>query len=84
MSGDEYKTYLSVVSNCARSLALVPVREMLDVIELSEAIGKILNPTLYHANADAMAEDKNVLMAALSLLRIGETIMRDDERNDGE
>jgi len=69
MSIMNYQGTIAGVALAARLLVNAPmsVRDMLEAIREAEAVGPMLDPTLYKAKAQAMAEDKALLEAALPL-----------------
>lgn len=64
--------YQAAVGSCAlvgSMLTQYDLPEMLRAIEHAEAMGPMIDPTLYREKADAMDEDKTLLEAALPLWR---------------
>lgn len=62
--------YQEAVKACALARALLQVHDipgMLRAIDHADAVGPILDPTLYRERAGAMAEDRQLLKAALPL-----------------
>lgn len=75
MTGEEYTAALMICAGSARSLSLIDVPDMLRRIENAEAVGPILDPTLYRAQSQKMAEDKELLEAALPLWRMAQKMI---------
>lgn len=77
MSGYKREGYpedLVAVASHARMLALVDVPAMLAMIERADAVGAVLDPTLYREKAAVMMIDKRLLEAALPLYRMGKEL----------
>lgn len=67
----EYQSAIQAVVLCARLLRQHDIRAMLRAIEHADAVGPILNPTLWMRKATAMGEDAEMLRAALPLWQLG-------------
>ena len=68
MNDAEYRMNMDLVASAARLLLLVPVAELLDIVNHSETVGPILEPTAYQrGGADRLHEQRQVLEAALVL-----------------
>jgi hypothetical protein len=64
--------YQAAVGSCAlvgSMLTQYDLPAMLNAIERAEAIGPMIDPTLYREKAEAMGQDKDLLEAALPLWR---------------
>lgn len=58
----------------AHLAALIPTGDILAAIERADAVGAILDPTLYRANHAALMEDKKVVEAVHALAEFGRAI----------
>lgn len=67
MTRDEYRSNMALVYSFARVLKELPLAEMLEGISRAEAIGPMLDPTLYREKSKAMEEDRRALEAAQAL-----------------
>lgn len=70
----EYQVTVGEVMLMAERLAQLGIPELLAAIERAEAMGPILDPTLWVAKNRAMQEDKELLLAALPLRNIAEVL----------
>lgn len=71
MSVEEYQSAVVAAKFCANLLAGHDINKLLDAIERADAVGPVLDPTLYRDKQKAMHEDKELLQAALKLARFG-------------
>lgn len=67
MTVEEYQDNLKTCGLAAMFLERVNVPDMLARIEKADAIGGMIDPTLYRDKRKAMMEDKELLEAALPL-----------------
>lgn len=63
MTGAEYKIRLRTAYMFAQLLMDIPVEEMLSMIGSAQALGPIIDPTLYRSKADLMQQDQRMLRA---------------------
>lgn len=59
----EYRAYLLQCYRIMFLIAGLPLDEMVEAINHAEAVGPIVDPTLYRTNAKAMYEDKTIVVA---------------------
>lgn len=59
----QYRRDLMIAWQVWRLVQRMPLEEMVDAIGTAEALGPILDPTLYGKNGEAMQEDKQLLEA---------------------
>ena len=64
---ETYRAAVIAAKLAAELLAQHPIAELLRAIDRADAIGPILDPTLYRGKQVAMHEDKCILEAALRL-----------------
>jgi len=83
MTPEEWKGNLVLIASQARIISMVDIPKMLEQIDRAEAIGPLLDPTLYRANAGKMDEDKELLEAALPLWRFFAKIKARAEGGNG-
>lgn len=74
MNGEDYRAAVMHVALAAQLLAAHDLPALLEAIAKAEAIGPILDPTLYRQKGKAMMEDREILRAALPLWRLGKTL----------
>ena len=73
MTGEEYQTHMDLVTAAVRVLLLVPLQELLDVVQHAEAVGPILHADQFqHGGADNLLVQRDVLEAALAMRRAAE------------
>lgn len=65
MTPDEYRGTLINCWFLARTIAAMPLEEMVAAINHSHSVGPILDPTLYRANLGKVQEDATVVGALL-------------------
>lgn len=70
MTPEHYRAQFMMILNAARIVSLVDVPDLLERIERADAVGGLIDPTLYREKHGAMMEDKQVLEAALPLWRL--------------
>lgn len=83
MSTRDIEEYRSAVQACvmaARMLSMHDIPGMLTAIERAHALGPVVDPTLWKQKCQAMEEDKEMLEAALPLLRIAKKLAAARER----
>jgi hypothetical protein len=73
MKPGEYQQTLLIVAFMMASLRSIDVPAAIEAIGKAETVGPVLDPTLYRANGQKMAEDKAMLEAALPLWRLANT-----------
>jgi hypothetical protein len=69
-SEDKLAEYREAVLAChmaARLLAVHDIPKLLEAINHADAVGAILDPTLFRSKAQAMHEERDILRAALAL-----------------
>ena len=66
----EYQNTVMTCAMAARIMLALDIPKILEDIEKAEALGPMLDPTLYREKGQAMSEDKRILEAALPLWRI--------------
>jgi hypothetical protein len=71
---EEYQAAVQTVALCARMIGEHDLPELLAAIEHADAIGPILDPTLWRDRHGAMHEDKEVLEAGLPLYRLAQKV----------
>lgn len=64
-----YQSDLRLVAVAAAAISRIDIPGHLQHIERAEAVGPLIDPTLYRDKAEAMEEDKSLLEAALPLWR---------------
>ncbi len=80
----EYQSLLKYLAQTAVLLTEMPIDELLLGIEKAEAVGPMLDPSLYREKSAAMAQDKKLLQAAKSLMVIGKELRKEKEIEKGE
>ena len=73
---EEYQAAVMAAVMAARVLAPHDLDEMLRSIDHADAVGAILDPTLYRAKASKMHEDRELLEAARPLWAIGRKLAK--------
>lgn len=68
---EQWRADLTRVYAAAAALHDLPVERMLNAIELADAFGPMVDPTLYRANAESMHQDRDALRAAVPLVELG-------------
>ncbi len=71
---ETYRAGVTMAAAAARLLAGVDVPGLLADIEHADAVGPLLDPTLYREKARAMGEDRELLRAALPLHQMGKKL----------
>ena len=67
----EYRQAITTAIMCAQLLTQHDIPQLLRNIERADAVGPILDPTLWREKQKAMDEDREVLKAANHLREIG-------------
>jgi hypothetical protein len=80
MNREAYETALHMASNAIALIDLVPVPDILNAMERADAVGPILDPTLYRAKAAAMAQDREIMEALLPAWRLAQKIKAEAKR----
>lgn len=71
---DAWTTYMDVASDLARSLMLIPVRDMLNQLDQMEVLAPIMQPTRYRdGGADNLRDQADLLR---SILEVQETLTK--------
>lgn len=70
----EYRDAVSACVMCAQILLMHDIRGMLDAIDKADAVGPLLDPTLWIKKNQAMAEDRKILLAALPLRNLADML----------
>jgi hypothetical protein len=69
----QYRTYMDLVTAACRVLLMVPVDELLAVVQRAETVGPILEPTAFlRGGGENLAAQREILQAAQRLRRIVE------------
>ncbi len=68
---EQWRADLTRVYAAAAALHDLPVERMLNAIELADAFGPMVDPTLYRDGVDRMHQDRDALRAALPLIVLG-------------
>ena len=76
---EEYQLAVIACGQCAGLLAAHDVRGLIKAISRAETVGPMLDPTAYIRNRDKMLQDKELLEAALPLIRWYEKVKRMQE-----
>lgn len=76
----EYQAAVRATALVASMLVQYDLPELLAAIGRAEAVGPILDPTLYREKARAMDEDKALLEAALPLWQMGKKLRDSAQR----
>lgn len=76
---DEHQSAVCAAVVCARMLKQYDIPELLRAADRAEAVGPFLDPTLWQKKHKALAEDKEMLEAALPLWRLAKHL---EERNE--
>lgn len=74
MTQDDYAAAIMSCVMAARLLSLHDLPGILAAIERTEALGPLLDPTLYRDRSRAMWDDKEMLEAAMPLWRLAERL----------
>lgn len=74
-TAEDYRSAVVMAATAAKLLAGLDVPGLLEDIERAEAVGPIVDPTLYRDKAKAMGEDRELLCAALPLHKMGQRMM---------
>lgn len=83
MTKDEYRQHLFTCIAAARLLSSVPIGEMLRAIALCDAVGPVLNPTLWRDGHEKMHEDRKLLEASLPLRDFARGLAAAEQNSDG-
>jgi hypothetical protein len=67
---DEYREYLKTAYMYAQLIGFIPIPNILNAISHTEALGPILDPTLYREKMKAMEEDKKLLETLLPIWKL--------------
>lgn len=70
LSADVYRAGLDLITTAARQIALVPVKQMLDDLEHFDAVGPILQPTMYRDGGGDNLQDQRTLLRAARQLQL--------------
>ena len=76
MNRHEYRAGLLACYAAAQAIAQHDLPAMLEAADRAEAMGPVLDPTLYRDKAGAMHEDRKVISAAMELHRVGKEMLR--------
>jgi hypothetical protein len=63
-SAEEWRAALGLVYDTAGTLGLLPLADMVQQADRAQAIGPLLDPTLWMRNGEAVRQDLEVLKAA--------------------
>ncbi len=77
MSTKDIEEYRAAVQACvmaAQILSMHDIPGMLNAIERAHALGPVVDPTLWKQKCQAMEEDREMLEAALPLVRIAKKL----------
>lgn len=75
LSDAEYRMYMDQIGELAAILTRIPVDELLHIVDQSDALGPILEPTAYRdGGARRLEEQRRVLNAAKTLRDIALTL----------
>jgi len=85
MDADTYRNAVVLCAAAAGFLAdaELPLQELVRAIDHSDAVAPLLDPTLWLQKRTAMAEDKELFLAAMQLQAIGKRL-RALERRPGQ
>ena len=85
---DRYKAAMLVIVASARALVNHDIPGLIAAIDTADAVGPIVDPTLYRDKHAMMAEDREVFEAALPLWRMAQrmpaTALASDGASDDE
>ena len=76
---EEYQLAVIACGQCAGLLAAHDIRGLIEAINRAESVGPILDPTAYIRNGDKMLQDKELLGAALPLIKWYEKVKKMQE-----
>jgi len=83
MEKAEYLGTLRVVRQCALMLSQVPIPEAIQTAERADAIGPILDPTLYRTKHAVLQVDIEFMRASLELRKLGLKLFAQLEEDTG-
>ena len=66
-----YQHAVLAAAMCARLLAQYDIAELLRAIDRADALGPLLDPTLFMQKREAMGQDRELLEAAAGLAALG-------------
>jgi hypothetical protein len=73
MTGQEYETHMGLVAGAVRVLLMVPLEELLGIVQHAETVGPILHPGEFQrGGGENLVVQRDVLEAALVLRRAAE------------
>lgn len=75
----DVETYQITVRTCAVAMALIEqwdVPKIIAAIENANAVGPIIDPTMYREKSKAMSEDEELLRAALPLWKLAKNLKK--------
>lgn len=81
MDQDDYRSAVMACRVAAKMLAQHDLSGLLRAVDRADAVGPILDPTLWRDKHEAMAEDAELLRAALPLAELASRI---NDRHDVE
>lgn len=82
---EQYRAALFVVIAAAEALSAIDdLPQLIQDIDRADAIGPLLNPTLWIGKNKAMGEDREMFEAALPLYRLGLKLRERRETQGGE
>jgi hypothetical protein len=66
----DYRSAIATIILCGQMLNQFDLAKLIDAINRAESTGPILNPTLWIQKSQAMAQDKQLIEAALPLWKL--------------
>ena len=81
MTADDYRQYVVNAALLANMAAQIPVTELLTAIE-HDAVGPIVDPTLYRDRARALEQDRELLEAVAPLAAMGRRLLAMNARRE--
>lgn len=73
---ESYRAAIQAAAICSQMLTQHDIPKLLEDISRAEALGPIMDPTLYREKARAMQQDKELLKAAAPLRELGVAMQR--------
>jgi hypothetical protein len=82
-SAEEWRAALGLVYSTAGTLSLLPLADMVQQAERAQAIGPLLDPTLWMRNGEAARQDLEVLKAAHQFVSRVQALVEKAARQQG-
>jgi hypothetical protein len=78
-NAEAFRAALELVIGAGRTISMLDLPAMLQMMERTDALGPVLDPTLYREKHRAMESDRQILEATLPLWRLARRAQLDAE-----